>query len=78
MGVNQAHNQVGELMPLTFAPALAATFGVQPVLVASGICLMALAVLGLPEAVAVDRRRAAMPLVPAAAERVEEPISPNP
>jgi hypothetical protein len=39
---------------------------------------MALAVLGLPEAVAVDRRRAATPLVPAAAERVEEPISPNP
>jgi MFS transporter, DHA3 family, macrolide efflux protein len=78
MGVNQAHNQVGELLPLTFAPALAASFGVQPVLVASGMCLMALAVLGLPEAVAVDRRRAPTPVVPAVEERIEEPVSPNP
>jgi len=61
MGVNQAHNQVGELLPLTFAPALAAAFGVQPVLVASGVCLMTLALVGLPEAVAVDRSRAAAP-----------------
>jgi DHA3 family macrolide efflux protein-like MFS transporter len=78
MGVSQAHNQVGELLPLTFAPALAATFGVQPVLVASGICLMALAMLGLPEAVAVDRARTATPVVTAAVEAIEEPISPHP
>jgi MFS transporter, DHA3 family, macrolide efflux protein len=78
MGVNQTHNQVGELLPLAFAPALAAHFGVQPVLVASGVCLMVLALLGMPEAVAVDRRRRAAPVVAVTMEPLEEPISPNP
>lgn len=77
MGVNHAHNQVGELLPLTFAPALAASFGVQPVLVASGLCLMGLALVGLPEAIAVDRRREATP-VALTVDHIEEPISPNP
>jgi DHA3 family macrolide efflux protein-like MFS transporter len=57
MGVNQVHNQAGELLPLTFVPALAVTFGLQRMLVGSGVVLMALAVVGFIEAALVDKER---------------------
>lgn len=45
MGVNHIHAEVGHLLPLTFAPALAGVFGVQQTLLLSGT-MVALAALG--------------------------------
>lgn len=38
-GVTQLHRSAGEIVPLAFAPALAAVFGVQPVLIGGGVML---------------------------------------
>lgn len=45
MGVNHIHSEVGHLLPLAFAPLLAAAFGVQQTLIGSGVAL-ALVALG--------------------------------
>jgi MFS transporter, DHA3 family, macrolide efflux protein len=76
MGVSQVHNQVGELLPLTFVPALAGTLGLQRVLVGSGVILMGVAVASSMEAIRVDRGRLRSATV-AAVEPVDEPVSPN-
>jgi predicted MFS family arabinose efflux permease len=79
MGTTNVSSQVGELVPLTFVPALAATFGIQPVLVGSGVALVAAAAVGYAEAVQVDRLARTEPGVePARFETVDEPITPNP
>lgn len=49
-GVLEMTHNVGELLPLAFVPALAAAFGVQRVLVSSGVLLIVLAVACLPRA----------------------------
>jgi DHA3 family macrolide efflux protein-like MFS transporter len=79
MGTTNVSSQVGELVPLTFVPALAATFGIQPVLVGSGVALVAAAAVGYAEAVQVDRLARTEPgAEPARFETVDEPITPNP
>lgn len=77
MGVGHVHNQVGELLPLTFVPALAAAFGLQRVLVGSGVVLMAIAVACWHEALHIDRTRARGPAELERLEAIDEPVSPN-
>jgi predicted MFS family arabinose efflux permease len=43
MGVNHIHHEVGHLLPLAFAPALAAMFGVQQTLLMAGIAVAVVA-----------------------------------
>jgi MFS transporter, DHA3 family, macrolide efflux protein len=76
MGTTNVSSQVGELVPLTFVPALAASYGLQPVLVGSGICLILAAVIGYPEAIGVDRLETRGRAEPPAFEAIDEPISP--
>jgi MFS family permease len=78
-GASQMHRQAGELLPLAVAPALAAAFGVQAVLIGGSLVLTVIALLTLGEARAVDRlprlrdTRAAVRLT-----ANDEPVSPNP
>ncbi len=78
MGTVQAHNQVGELLPLIFAAALAALWGVQPVLIGSGVALILVCLLGLAEAAGLDRIRGRPVAVGQRFESRDEPISPIP
>ncbi len=57
-GTLQIHNEFGALLPLTFVPALAAVFGVQPVLVGGGVWLTVAGLAALPLA---RRLRSAQP-----------------
>lgn len=56
-GILQVHQQVGELFPLVWMPGLAAAWGVQLVLVGSGVVLGLASVLLLPLAATLDRQR---------------------
>lgn len=56
-GVLNTHQTVGELLPLTIMPVLAALVGVQMTLVAAGVVLAALSAVLLPWAGALDRGR---------------------
>ena len=59
VGTAQYHRNAGELVPLAFAPALAAAFGVQATLIVGGV-IVALGVLATwPIAVSIDRELAA-------------------
>lgn len=81
MGTAQVHHHGGELIPLAFAPALAARFGVQATLIGGGLVATVIALLSLVEARAVDREVAAAGVGPAEPERfktADEPVSPNP
>lgn len=78
MGTAEVHHRAGELVPLAFAPALAATIGVRATLVAGGLLVAVAALASLPEAAAIDRmpvrrRPERQPLTVA-----DEPVSPNP
>jgi DHA3 family macrolide efflux protein-like MFS transporter len=77
MGTTNVSSQVGELVPLTFVPALAASFGIQPVLVGSGICLCLAAAIGYAEAIRVDRLETRVRTEPPVFEAIDEPITPN-
>jgi len=55
MSTAQYHRSLGELVPLAFAPALAAVFGVQPVLIGGGVIVTVVALASLPAARAIDR-----------------------
>lgn len=57
MGVNHIHSEVGHLIPLMFAPALAAAFGVQSTLLAWGGIVAMGALLFLIPARRLDRTR---------------------
>lgn len=57
MGVNQMHSEVGHLIPLTFAPFLAAQFGVQATMLSSGLVILVAAFLFWPGAGRLDRTR---------------------
>lgn len=53
------HRSAGELVPLAFAPTLAALFGVQPVLIGGSLLVTVVALSSLPTAFAIERERAA-------------------
>lgn len=77
MGTLQVHHQAGDLAPLMFAPALAGLFGVQAVLVGSGVVVAAVAVASMPAARRMPAPTGATDPEPQAA--LEEPIvSPAP
>ncbi len=57
MGVNHIHAEVGHLVPLAFAPAIAAAFGVQQTLLASGLIVAVVAALFIRPAIRLDRTR---------------------
>ncbi len=78
MGTTNVSSQIGELFPLAVVPALAATFGIQPVLIGSGVCLIAVALLTYPQGARIDKLRSDQPAgtVPLAVS--DEPVSPNP
>lgn len=78
MGVNHMHAEVGHLIPLTFAPALAATFGVQSTMLASGLVVAAAAVLFWPGAAKIDRTREQPVPRPGIPEAEAEPRSVGP
>lgn len=61
MGAFNVHHSVGELLPMAVAPGLAGLVGVQPVLVGTGVVLLALAPIAWPRAVRVDRERPVHP-----------------
>lgn len=76
-GTAQVHRQAGELVPLAFAPALAAAIGVQHTLIAGGLFTAIAATLGMLEARAIDRTTAEpkpVEIQPLLAS--DEPISP--
>ncbi|HEY4606242.1 MAG TPA: MFS transporter [Acidimicrobiia bacterium] len=56
-GVTQIHSEVGHLLPLAIAPALAGVFGVQRTLIYSGVALALFATLFIPTATRLDRTR---------------------
>jgi predicted MFS family arabinose efflux permease len=56
-GVSQIHSEVAHLLPLAFAPWLAAKFGVQPSLILAGGVVGLLAMSFYPEARRLDRTR---------------------
>jgi hypothetical protein len=57
MGVNHIHSEVGHLIPLAFAPALAAAFGVQQTLLWTGALVAVVAVIFARPALDLDRTR---------------------
>lgn len=57
MGVNHIHAEVGHLLPLAFAPGLAALFGVQEALLGAGALVAIVALLFARPAVRLDRTR---------------------
>ena len=57
MGVNHIHSEVGHLLPLAFAPALAAAFGVQRTLLGTGALVAVVALFFARPAVNLDRTR---------------------
>ncbi len=56
-GVSQVHSEVAHLLPLAFAPLLAASFGVQPSLMMAGGFVGLLALCFYPEARKLDRAK---------------------
>ena len=78
MGTTNVSSQVGELLPLAFVPALAATFGIQPVLIGSGVCLIAAALLTYSHGIRIDRLRTVYPARTESLGVADEPVSPNP
>jgi MFS family permease len=78
-GTSSVHRQAGELLPLAIAPALAASFGVQPVLIGGGLLLFVIAALSFGEARAVDRLPHIRDIhVVRGLTAIDEPLSPNP
>lgn len=57
MGVNHIHSEVGHLLPLAFAPLVAAAFGVQQTLLMSGSIVAVVAILFAGTARRLDRTR---------------------
>lgn len=79
IGAAQMHRQAGELVPLAVAPALAASFGVQAVLIGGGLVLSAAAALSWGEARAVDRLpRLRVAVASGGLSADDEPVSPVP
>ena len=78
-GAVNVHAHLGELLPLTFVPALAAVVGVQAVLVGAGVVLFALSLTRYREANRVDALLPVTHIEPIEEARLspeDEPISP--
>lgn len=78
MGVNHMHSEVGHLIPLMFAPALAASFGVQSTMLGSGLVALSAALLFWPAASRLDRTRATPVPAPEIPQPEAEPRSVGP
>lgn len=79
VGAAQMHRQAGELVPLAVAPSLAASFGVQAVLIGGGLVLAGAAAFSWGEARAVDRLpRLRVAVASGALSPDDEPVSPVP
>ncbi len=79
-GTAQVHRQAGELVPLAFAPALAAMFGVQATLIGGGVIVAIVAALAFFEATRIDRERASRPAAEVEVATLltsDEPLSPH-
>ncbi len=59
VGTAQYHRNAGELIPLAFAPALAAAYGVQATLIVGGLLVAAGVLATWPIAASIDRELAA-------------------
>jgi len=59
VGTAQWHRSAGELVPLAFVPMLATTIGIQETLIAGGLIVAVVALLGLRTARSIDRTRPA-------------------
>jgi len=75
MGVNHIHSEVGHLLPLAFAPAIAAALGVQRTLLASGSIVAVVAVLFFRAARRLDRTRVIDVPPPGLPDPADEPKS---
>lgn len=75
MGVNHIHSEVGHLIPLAFAPALAALFGVQQTLLWTGALVALVAVLFARPAHNLDRTRTVPVPRPGLPDPEDEPKS---
>ena len=77
MGTTNVSSHIGELLPLTFVPVLAAVVGIQPVLVGSGIVLILVALLTYREGARIDRIHPGEALDPVPLDIADEPVTPN-
>jgi DHA3 family macrolide efflux protein-like MFS transporter len=75
MGVNHIHSEVGHLLPLAFAPGLAALFGVQQTLLGAGLLVAAVALSFALPARRLDRTRAVTVPPPGLPDPEDEPKS---
>jgi predicted MFS family arabinose efflux permease len=75
MGVNHIHSEVGHLLPLAFAPAIAAALGVQRTLLASGAIVAVVAALFIRPARRLDRTRVIDVPPPGLPDPADEPKS---
>ena len=75
MGVNHIHSEVGHLLPLAFAPAVAALLGVQQTLLAAGTVVAVVAVGFFVPASRLDRTRTVGVPPPGLPDPADEPKS---
>lgn len=75
MGVNHIHSEVGHLLPLAFAPAIAALLGVQRTLLAAGTAVALVAVGFFVPARRLDRTRTVEVPPPGLPDPADEPKS---
>jgi DHA3 family macrolide efflux protein-like MFS transporter len=73
MGVNHIHSEVGHLLPLAFAPAVAAVLGVQQTLLYAGSIVAVVALLFITPARRLDRTRTIRVPRPGLPDPDEEP-----
>lgn len=75
MGVNHIHSEVGHLLPLAFAPTVAAILGVQSTLLWAGALVAVVAILFIGPAIQLDRTRTFRVPQPGLPDPEEEPKS---
>jgi DHA3 family macrolide efflux protein-like MFS transporter len=75
MGVNHIHSEVGHLLPLAFAPILAAAFGVQETLLGAGAVVAVVAIVFAGPALRLDRTRTVPVPPPGLPDPEDEPKS---
>lgn len=75
MGVNHIHAEVGHLLPLAFAPGLAALLGVQQALLGAGVLVAVVALVFARPALRLDRTRTLSVPTPGLPDPEDEPKS---
>ena len=75
MGVNHIHAEVGHLVPLAFAPLVAALLGVQQTLLAAGAIVAVVAIIFIGPARRLDRTRVVEVPQPGLPDPADEPKS---